>query len=459
MSTPLPALADARARPRRGLAISERRALLASGDAVAVAAAFLIAFNVHTAQVRHVVFQVPRVALGLSVLTWLVATYMVNGYRLVDVVNLRSIFAGVVGTASLTVIALLAAFFVEPYRITRPTLLIFIPAAAVLVTVWRVAYRRAFATQIFAANLAIICDPAMWERIWADAGPVAARVYRVVDVVNPTRPDAVETIARIVAQRGADQVVVGQRDGMSRELFRVLVSSYDSGTPVRSLADLYEELTGRLLLDQLGHTWLMGLPMRSETSRLYAAFQRVIDLSVGLLGLMLLLPLLPVAAVAARLEGGGPVLFRQERLGKYGRPFQILKLRSMRLDEAPGERQTVAGDARVTRFGAFLRRLHLDELPQAWNIIKGDMSLIGPRPEQPEHVAMLTREIDFYPTRLSVRPGLTGWAQVNYGYGEGVEGARVKLSYDLYYIKRQSPALDVLILVRTLFAVLSFKGR
>jgi len=131
----------------------------------------------------------------------------------------------------------------------------------------------------------------------------------------------------------------------------------------------------------------------------------------------------------------------------------------MRRLQEPEQSQTDPGDERITRVGGVLRKLHLDELPQAWNILKGEMSMIGPRPEQPSYVAMLQQSIDFYNTRLSVRPGLTGWAQVNFGYGEGVEGAREKLSYDLYYIKRQSATLDLLILARTATAVLSLRGR
>jgi lipopolysaccharide/colanic/teichoic acid biosynthesis glycosyltransferase len=167
----------------------------------------------------------------------------------------------------------------------------------------------------------------------------------------------------------------------------------------------------------------------------------------------------PFLWLAVRLEDRGPLLYRQERLGKYATPFTILKLRTMQPERRAKPRQTDAGDMRITRVGRVLRKLHLDELPQAWNVLKGEMSMIGPRPEQPAYVATLQKSIDFYNTRLSVRPGLTGWAQVNLGYGEGVEGAREKLSYDLYYIKRQAPALDLLILTRTLFAVLSLSGR
>jgi lipopolysaccharide/colanic/teichoic acid biosynthesis glycosyltransferase len=203
----------------------------------------------------------------------------------------------------------------------------------------------------------------------------------------------------------------------------------------------------------------MSLPMRSETSRPYAAFKRAVDLLAGVLAMAVLAVLLPVISLAIWLEDRGPAFYRQERVGKYGRRFTIYKVRTMRVGEGDGESQTASGDGRVTRVGRVLRNLHIDELPQAWNIVRGDMSIVGPRPEQPSYVATLQRSIDFYNTRLSVQPGLTGWAQVSAGYGDGVEGAREKLSYDLYYIKHQAPGLDLLILARTLIAVLSLRGR
>jgi lipopolysaccharide/colanic/teichoic acid biosynthesis glycosyltransferase len=183
------------------------------------------------------------------------------------------------------------------------------------------------------------------------------------------------------------------------------------------------------------------------------------DIAAASAGLLVLAVLLPFAWLAIVVEDRGPLLYRQTRLGKYSRPFTILKLRTMRMTPETDQRQTDAGDHRITRVGAILRKLHIDELPQAWNILRGDMSVIGPRPEQPAYVALLQQSIDFYNTRLSVRPGLTGWAQVNSGYDDGVRGAHTKLSYDLYYIKRQSAALDLLILARTVFAVLSLGGR
>jgi exopolysaccharide biosynthesis polyprenyl glycosylphosphotransferase len=445
---------------RRGIALSERKLLLAAGDVVAVSIAFLAAYNAHSGEVRGAGFGVPRVALLLTLGVYLASAYLVDAYRLSGTVNLRGMFRNVAASLAVSFIGLLGVFFVVPYRITRPTLLLWVPLAAVILLAWRFFYRTIFSHDIFAGSVLVVASAAGFNRIWPDAHGVMEGLYRVVAVIDPERPDCADMVRELAAEGQVAQVVLGIHEDVPRELFRSLVECYDQGVPVRSLGDLYEELTGRMLLDQLGHSWLISLPMRSETSRLYSAFKRGLDIVAASVGMVVLAVVLPVIWLAVKLEDRGPIFYRQDRSGKYGHVFQILKLRTMSQgEEEDEERQTDARDPRITGVGRVLRRLHLDELPQVWNILKGDMSTIGPRPEQPAYVAMLQESIDFYNTRLSVRPGLTGWAQVNLGYSEGVEGAREKLSYDLYYIKRQSAALDVLILARTFFAVLSFQGR
>lgn len=187
---------------------------------------------------------------------------------------------------------------------------------------------------------------------------------------------------------------------------------------------------------------------------------RAVDLAAGSIGCLVTLLLLPVVALAIRLDDGGPVFFRQRRVGLGGRAFRLLKFRTMAPDaERDGPRWAAVGDARVTRVGRFLRASHLDETPQFWNVLKGEMSLIGPRPERPEFVAELERRIPGYRDRFRVRPGLTGWAQVNYRYGDSVGAAAEKLQYDLYYIRRRSVALDFLIVLKTVRRMLQFGGR
>ena len=362
-------------------------------------------------------------------------------------------------TVTLETIALLVVFFIAPYGVTRPTILIWVPVAALTILCWRLLYRRVFAQAIFAGRILLVADPETVDRVWADVDQQLAGLYRVVGTIHPADVDAGSRLTAAATGRDADQIVLGAEEDLPTDLFQSLVECYDRGLVVRSIADIYEELTGRLLVERLRQTWLLSLQQRGETSRVYAVFKRLVDIVAGFLGLVVLAVLLPFVWVAVKLEDRGPIFHKQDRVGHFGRPFEILKLRTMRA--RPGEKLhwTAMDDERINRVGKVLRRLHLDELPQAWNILRGDMSVVGPRPEQIRYVEELRESIPYYNTRLSVRPGLTGWAQVNYGYGSGVEGSTVKLSYDLYYIKHQSVALDLLIIARTLFAVATLKGR
>ena len=198
----------------------------------------------------------------------------------------------------------------------------------------------------------------------------------------------------------------------------------------------------------------------SPASRVDAAARRLVDVAVALIGLVALAPPLAVACVAIVLDSRGPPLYWQERVGRNGRRFRLVKLRTM-VQHAEADGRPVwatAGDPRITRVGAILRRCRFDEVPQLWNVLRGEMSLIGPRPERPELVALLTSRIPEYPARHAVPPGITGWAQVQYKYGSSIEDAVAKLEYDLDYVRRRSAALDAQILLRTLLVVLRFRG-
>jgi exopolysaccharide biosynthesis polyprenyl glycosylphosphotransferase len=436
--------------------------LLVSLDVAAVSAAFVAAFNLHTAGVRGVGFYVPRLGTLITVAVYLACAQMADAYDLraaaTVVGNLR-----VAGTAlASSFVGLLGVFLLIPYRISRPTLLLWLPLAAVAVITGRVLCRRLLVADHLASRIALVMSRQTLESVWPEVRSHIGGIYRIAGVVDPTRPECAERLRIMVATRGVDQIVLGVGDQMSRELFRGVLGCHDAGATVRSVADLYEELTGRLLLDQLGPSWLMSLPMRSETSRLYATFKRTLDVGTALLGLALLTMILPAVTAMVVVDDPGPIFHRQTRVGKYGRTFTLYKLRTMR--ETIGEAGaalpwTEQGDSRITRVGRLLRRLHLDELPQVWSVLRGHMSLIGPRPEQPHYVEEMRQHIDLYNTRLTVRPGLTGWAQISYGYGSGVEGTRIKLAYDLHYVKHQSVSLDLLIMARTVLAVLRLSGR
>jgi exopolysaccharide biosynthesis polyprenyl glycosylphosphotransferase len=443
---------------RRGLPVAERRLLLIGLDVVAVAAAFVVAFNLHTAGVRNAGFYIPRLGTLIAVGIYLACAHMANAYDLRALATVPGTLRVVGTTLTCSFVGLLGVFFLLPYRITRPTLLLWLPLAALAVLSGRLLCRRLLASDHLVSHIALVMPRKGLEDVWPEVNPHIGGLYRVAGVVDPLRADCAERLRAMVATRHVDQIVLGVRDDVSRELFRGVLGCHDGGVTVRSVADLYEELTGRLLLDQLGHTWLMSLPMRGETSRLYSTFKRGVDILAASLGLAVLAAALPLVTTLVVIDNPGRIFHRQTRVGKYGRAFTLYKLRTMREGNSPLV-WTEQGDRRITRVGRLLRRLHLDELPQVWSVLRGDMSLIGPRPEQPHYVEELREHIDFYNTRLTVRPGLTGWAQVSHGYGSGIDGTRVKLAYDLYYVKHQSVSLDLLIMARTVLAVLKLGGR
>jgi len=231
-----------------------------------------------------------------------------------------------------------------------------------------------------------------------------------------------------------------------------------SGVQVEDAHSMYEKVTGKILLANLAPSWLF-LSSGFRKSRSLLAAKRCIDIVVSLLGIILGLPLMGVIAPAIWLETGFPILFRQERVGLGQRPFTILKFRSMFQDaEAGGPSWALKNDPRVTRVGQLLRKFRLDELPQLFNVLRGEMSLVGPRPEQTQLCAMLDERIPMYWRRHSARPGITGWAQVKYQYGSTIEETERKLEYDLYYIKNLSLKLDLAIILATFNVILFGRG-
>jgi sugar transferase (PEP-CTERM system associated) len=231
------------------------------------------------------------------------------------------------------------------------------------------------------------------------------------------------------------------------------------GVSFDHLASVYEQYTGKIAVDNLRPSWLI-FSEGFKKSRIQTAMKRLLDVSTAAVGFVLALPLMALTAIAIKLTSHGPVLYHQSRVGRRGRVFTVHKFRSMRQDAESGTGAVWAraNDSRVTRVGRLLRRTRLDELPQLWNVLIGDMSIVGPRPERPEFVSSLTRQIPFYGQRHIVRPGLTGWAQVRYTYGASVEDAMEKLQYDLFYIKNMSIGLDLFVLAKTVKTVLTGSG-
>jgi exopolysaccharide biosynthesis polyprenyl glycosylphosphotransferase len=259
----------------------------------------------------------------------------------------------------------------------------------------------------------------------------------------------------------SELVVAISRD-MRAEVFQNILDCHEHGLQITPMTLLFEQMLGRVPVEHIGDNWFLVLPLTNvESFSLTTLIKRAIDILVSMLGLVVFGILFPFVTIAIRLDSRGPIFYRQTRVGKAGKNFKLLKLRSMiREAETDGKaRWADPADRRITRVGRLLRRTRLDELPQLYNVLKGEMSLIGPRPERPEFVVKLERAIPFYRARLAVRPGLTGWAQTRFTYGSSVEDSLVKLQYDLYYIKHLSLYLDLLIFLRTFGVVLSLRGR
>jgi sugar transferase (PEP-CTERM system associated) len=268
------------------------------------------------------------------------------------------------------------------------------------------------------------------------------------------------TLPEIAREQGVDEIVVALTERRAGSMpLRQLLDCKVSGTKVYDLATHFEKTLGQIRLDYLNASWLIfGDGFNQGAWR--TAVKRVFDIvSAGVL-CILALPVMILAAVCIKLESPGPMLYRQERVGQNGRNFNVTKFRSMRTDAEKDGRPVwaQANDSRVTRVGQFIRRTRIDELPQLFNVLRGDMSLVGPRPERPFFVEQLTQEIPFYALRHSVKPGVTGWAQVRYPYGATVEDSQEKLQFDLYYVKNHTLFLDLVVLLETVGVVLTGKG-
>jgi sugar transferase (PEP-CTERM system associated) len=278
-------------------------------------------------------------------------------------------------------------------------------------------------------------------------------------VFNPAVIGTIEDIPEIVRTRSIDRVVVSLADARGKLPMEKLLEMRTAGVTFHHMASVYEEYTGKIAVENLRPSWLI-FSSGFRRSRWREAVKRGIDVSVSALLLAVLSPLLLLLAALVRLTSPGPALYSQARVGLQGRIFTVYKLRSMR-DDAEADTGAVwshRGDSRVTPLGRFMRRTRLDELPQLWNVLHGDMSLVGPRPERPEFVSNLEQQIPFYGQRHVVKPGVTGWAQVRYTYGASVEDSMEKLQFDLFYIKNFTISLDLFIIFDTLKTVLLRRG-
>jgi sugar transferase (PEP-CTERM system associated) len=274
-----------------------------------------------------------------------------------------------------------------------------------------------------------------------------------------TRESVASHLMEVVNKQKVHRVIVAMPDRRGTIPMQELLDLRMQGVKIEEATSWLEKISGKIEVENLSPSWLVfGEGFRRSTT--FIMVRRVVSIVISLIGLICALPLIPFIMLAIRLDSSGPVFYTQTRVGKAGHTFKVIKFRTMRQDAEVKSGPKWAGDndPRVTRVGKFLRSSRLDEIPQLWCVLKGDMAFVGPRPERPEFIALLSKEIPYYRVRHMVRPGLTGWAQVKYRYGSTVEDAREKLQYDLFYIKNASIGLDLLIMFQTVKTVLLRRG-
>jgi sugar transferase (PEP-CTERM system associated) len=399
--------------------------------------------------------------------------YQADLYEIRAFADRRELFIGVVQSLGATSLVLAVLYFILPNLIIGRGVF---AASSVLVLTgvsgWRFLFEWLTRTVAPRERLLLVgTGPAavgLARELFQKRQELGVEIVGFVDadparvgapVINPGVIGTIEDIPAIVRARAVDRVVVSLADARGRLPMDKLLEMKLDGVSFDHLASVYEELTGKIAIENLRPSWLI-FSSGFRMSRLARSLKRALDAGLAAAGLVAGAPVMLVVAVAVKLSSHGPVLYRQRRVGRHGRVFTVHKFRSMRQDAeaATGPVWASPDDDRVTACGRFLRRSRLDELPQLWNVLVGDMSFVGPRPERPEFVETLTRQIPFYSQRHVVRPGLTGWAQVRYTYGSSVEDAMEKLQYDLFYIKNASMALDLFIMFSTLKTVLLRRG-
>jgi sugar transferase (PEP-CTERM system associated) len=333
----------------------------------------------------------------------------------------------------------------------------------------RALFGRLLGAEVFKRRVLVLGAGARAERLKALADGDATRFLVVGYVAMNDGPrriaeavgrDEIESLGDHVIAMRANEVVLALDERRNAVPLADLLRVKTTGVHVNEISTFLERETGRVDLDSVSPSWLIFSDGFSSGRRISSVAKRLFDLAASALLLLLSAPIIAIAAVLVKLESKGPAFFRQTRVGLYGQTFDILKLRSMRNDAEVAGKAVWAekDDPRITRVGRFIRKVRIDELPQVWTVLRGKMSFVGPRPERPQFVDDLEGHLPYYAERHMVKPGITGWAQINYPYGASLEDSRHKLEYDLYYAKNYTPFLDILILLQTVRVLLWPEG-
>jgi exopolysaccharide biosynthesis polyprenyl glycosylphosphotransferase len=428
----------------------------------------------------HLGMRVPMYNLGtsytklawgsLALILWIVATTITNAYKTLNASSRFRSALNVIVTLTLVLtfgMVVTALFFTEDMNFYVKIELFLFTIATPTLAGWRVLFAEIMCSPRFRPKAVIlgttIAGKTIAKRPYAT---ILGYISEDMDSGMQLHEDGIAVLGGMSAlhrlgQSGMVEMIIIAIDyHVYPKLFRQVIEIAQLGVSVVPMPIAYENASGKIPVEHIGDQWYLSLPLEIVVSPLYLFWRKVLDVSCGLIGTALLLLFLPIVALLIRLDSRGPIFYSQERLGIKGKPFRIYKFRSMHVDaEQTGQAQWAQeNDMRVTRMGRFMRATHLDELPQVLNILRGEMSLIGPRPEREELAVELEKIIPFFRWRLAVKPGLTGWAQVKHHYAGSENDTLIKLQYDLYYIKHQSFMLDIVIILMTFAEVFLHRG-
>ena len=403
----------------------------------------------------------------------LAAFYLFDLYDFIVMHDRRELVLRLVQALGIAWIALAFGFYAFPkLMLGRGILLIALPLALALMVGWRISIHWLLGHPDFGERILIVGSGSLAVEVAREMLDRPDAGYRIAgfvgtdaqllgkSLINPRVIGLTSELEEVVRRENIDRIVVamGERRGQlpTSELLQL---SLTGKVNIEEGASFYERVTGRVSLNMIRPSWLI-FSSRGRQARISGIARNVVHRIVAMIGGLLSIPFAIVTAILIKLESPGPILYKQERVGKNGQPFTLMKFRSMRTDaEKAGPVWASKDDDRTTRVGKIIRKLRIDEIPQFWNIFRGEMDFVGPRPERQHFVSQLAQEIPYYEQRHLIAPGLTGWAQIKYPYGASIEDARQKLQYDLYYIKNQSLVLDAIILFETIKIILFGRGR
>jgi len=463
------------------LGLDERRILLIVGDLIMAISALLIALYFWSSGIPGNInldffefLQVrPPIWFFLLPIVWILL--LVETYDSHKAISWQETWSGLAMAALIGMgLYSLLYFTSDPGSLPRRGVAGFAISAWLLTMLWRMLYIRIFTAPQFVrralligagttgqALLNVIADikpsPYVIEGLIDDDPKLKGRTIHGVKVLGGS-----ELLPKLIPDKGISDLLVSISGRMNEETFGQLLNAQEIGLEITRMPVAYEQVRGRVPVHFLEADWLLrSFVDDTRINRFYELSKRLIDILGGLLGVFIFALMTPFLALIILLESGRPIFFSQTRSGKRGVPYSVIKFRTMRTDAEKAGKPILAkeDDERSTRFGRIMRKTRLDEWPQFINVLRGEMSLVGPRPERPELMQHFEERIPFYRARLLAKPGITGWAQVNFGYAGSLEEMAIKLEYDLYYVKQQSVVLDIVIILRTIATVLRLRGR